>query len=93
VIPERLPVCLAVTLFVPLCFVTIYGIVIVARGRSPFSAHLAGRGVTVVNMAQVIACTSRRSLAEPLPAPGLPSAGQHGFIDPETAKKNNRGRL
>ncbi|HKU95029.1 MAG TPA: MFS transporter [Vineibacter sp.] len=35
------------------CAVTAYGIVIVAHGRSLFPAHLAGRGVTTVNMAQV----------------------------------------
>jgi predicted MFS family arabinose efflux permease len=55
-IPERLPVSLAVTLLVLHSFVTAYGIVIVAHGRSLFPAHLAGRGVTVVNMAQVIGC-------------------------------------
>ncbi len=35
------------------CAVTAYGIVIVAHGRSLFPAHLAGRGVTTVNIAQV----------------------------------------
>jgi MFS family permease len=35
------------------CAVTAYGIVIVTHGRSLFPAHLAGRGVTTVNIAQV----------------------------------------
>ncbi|HEX2886731.1 MFS transporter [Vineibacter terrae] len=36
------------------CAVTAYGIVIVAHGRTLFPAHLAGRGVTTVNIAQVV---------------------------------------
>lgn len=35
------------------CAVTAYGLVIVAHGRTLFPAHLAGRGVTTVNIAQV----------------------------------------
>lgn len=34
-----------------------YCVVIVARGRSLFPEHLVGRGVTTVNLAQVIGCT------------------------------------
>lgn len=55
-VPERLSVSLAVALLVLHGFVTAYGIVIVAHGRSLFPVHLAGRGVTVVNMAQVVGC-------------------------------------
>jgi MFS family permease len=43
----------AVTLLVALCGVTSYSIVVVAHGRSLFPDHLAGRGVTTVNIAQV----------------------------------------
>jgi predicted MFS family arabinose efflux permease len=48
------PVAWAVGLLVALCFVTSYGIQVVAHGRSLFPAHLAGRGVTTVNLAQVV---------------------------------------
>jgi predicted MFS family arabinose efflux permease len=50
------PLWLAVSLLVALTFFAAYGIVIVAQGRSLFPAHLAGRGVTTVNMAQVFGC-------------------------------------
>lgn len=50
------PLWLAVSLLVALTFFAAYGIVIVAQGRSLFPAHLAGRGVTTVNMAQVLGC-------------------------------------
>lgn len=50
----RPPAWLASTLLVMLCFVTSYGIVIVAHGRSLFPDRLAGRGVTTVNLAQAI---------------------------------------
>jgi MFS family permease len=50
----RPPAWLASTLLVVLCFVTSYGIVIVAHGRSLFPDRLAGRGVTTVNLAQAI---------------------------------------
>jgi len=48
------PVWLAALLLVLLCFVTAYGIVVVAHGRSLFPDRLAGRGVTTVNLAQAI---------------------------------------
>jgi predicted MFS family arabinose efflux permease len=53
---DRPPLWLAVSLLVALTFFAAYGIVIVAQGRSLFPAHLAGRGVTTVNMAQVLGC-------------------------------------
>jgi MFS family permease len=53
----RPPLWLAAALLVALCFVTSYGIVIVAHGRSLFPEQLAGRGVTTVNMAQVLGAT------------------------------------
>ena len=53
---ENPPLWLSVGLLVALTFFAAYGIVIVAQGRSLFPAHLAGRGVTTVNMAQVLGC-------------------------------------
>ena len=50
------PLWLSVALLVALTFFAAYGIIIVAQGRSLFPAHLAGRGVTTVNMAQVLGC-------------------------------------
>jgi MFS family permease len=44
---------LAAALLCVHCAVTAYGIVIVAHGRALFPPHLAGRGVTTVNIAQV----------------------------------------
>ena len=52
-----LPLWLAITLLIALCAITTYGIVIVAHGRSLFPDHLAGRGVTTVNLAQVFGLT------------------------------------
>lgn len=56
-LPSALPVEAAAALLVAHCFVTSYGIVIVAHGRSLFPDHLAGRAVTIVNLAQVAGCT------------------------------------
>jgi hypothetical protein len=39
---------------VAFCFFCAYGTVIVAQGRGLFPDHLAGRGVTTVNMAQCL---------------------------------------
>lgn len=47
------PLWLAVGLLVTLCLVCAYAIVVVAQGRALFPDHLAGRGVTTVNLAQV----------------------------------------
>lgn len=51
-IPE-MPLTAAVVLLVLLCAVTSYSLIVVAHGRSLFPDHLAGRGVTTVNIAQV----------------------------------------
>jgi MFS family permease len=48
-----LPLAIAAGLFVALCGVTSYSLVVVAHGRSLFPDHLVGRGVTTVNIAQV----------------------------------------
>ncbi len=52
------PLWLATALLVGLCFFCAYGTVIVAQGRSLFPDHLAGRGVTTVNMAQCLGLTA-----------------------------------
>jgi len=49
-----LPAGTAVALLIAMCAASAYGVVIVAHGRSLFPAHLTGRGVTSLNMAQVI---------------------------------------
>ncbi|HZD25943.1 MAG TPA: MFS transporter, partial [Alphaproteobacteria bacterium] len=51
------PLWLAAALLIGYCFVTAYGVVIVAHGRSLFPDHLVGRGVTTVNLAQVFGAT------------------------------------
>lgn len=51
------PTWLAATLLVLLCLITAYGVIIVAHGRSLFPDDLVGRGVTTVNLAQVIGGT------------------------------------
>jgi predicted MFS family arabinose efflux permease len=43
----------AVALLVSLCAVTTYSVMTLSHGRSLFPDHLAGRGVTTVNIAQV----------------------------------------
>lgn len=49
-----LPLWAAVALLVLFCGVTSYAVVIVAHGSSLFPPHLTGRGVTTVNLAQVV---------------------------------------
>lgn len=53
----RLSATAAAAMLILLCLVTAYGVVIVAHGRSLFPAHLIGRGVTTVNLAQVVGVT------------------------------------
>ncbi len=48
-----MPAPAAIALLVLLCGVTTYSVVTVSHGRSLFPDHLAGRGVTTVNLAQV----------------------------------------
>jgi MFS family permease len=49
-----LPLPAAVAVLVLFCGVTSYAVVIVAHGSSLFPRHLTGRGVTTVNLAQVV---------------------------------------
>jgi predicted MFS family arabinose efflux permease len=50
----RLPLGVVVCLLVLFCLLAAYPVVIVAQGRSLFPDRLAGRGVTTVNMAQLL---------------------------------------
>ncbi len=50
------PLWAAAGLLIVHCLIAAYGIVIVAQGRGLFPDHLAGRGVTTVNLAQVLGC-------------------------------------
>jgi len=52
-----LPTAAAVALLILFTGVTAYAVVIVAHGRSLFPDHLIGRGVTTVNIAQVVGLT------------------------------------
>lgn len=49
----RLPLWLGVALLILVTFIASYGVVIVSQGRALFPDHLAGRGVTTVNIAQL----------------------------------------
>jgi predicted MFS family arabinose efflux permease len=53
----RPPLALAVILLTAFGFFCSFGTVIVAQGRTLFPDHLAGRGVTTVNMAQCLGLT------------------------------------
>ncbi|WP_158639162.1 MFS transporter [Elioraea rosea] len=52
-IAPAMPTVAAIALLILLCGVTTYSVVTVSHGRSLFPEHLAGRGVTTVNLAQV----------------------------------------
>jgi MFS family permease len=72
-----LPAAAAVTLLILFTGLTAYAVVIVAHGRSLFPDHLLGRGVTTVNIAQVIGLTMLPLVTGPIvgafPAPGAVS--------------------
>jgi MFS family permease len=72
-----LPTTAAVTLLVLFTGVTSYAVVIVAHGRSLFPDHLLGRGVTTVNIAQVVGLTLLPLVTGPIvgafPAPSAVS--------------------
>lgn len=54
----RPPLAVAVTLLVALCAVSSYGVTIVAHGRSLFPDRLLGRGMTTLNLAQVVGASA-----------------------------------
>jgi len=49
-----LPLAAAVALLMLCCFFSAYSILLVTQGRALFPEHLVGRGVTTVNLAQVL---------------------------------------
>jgi MFS family permease len=55
--------------------VTAYAIVIVAHGRSLFPDHLAGRGVTTVNLAQALGTALMPTLTGIIVGVFVPSIG------------------
>jgi predicted MFS family arabinose efflux permease len=57
------PLGLTVALLMAIPFLSSYSIMLVAQGRALFPARLAGRGVTTVNMAQVIGAAALPALA------------------------------
>src|SRR5690606_40443656 len=51
-----MPTPLAITFLVLLAAVAAYGPVVVSHARTFYPEHLAGRGVTTANMAQLLGC-------------------------------------
>jgi len=84
-----LPAAAAVALLILFTGVTAYAVVIVAHGRSLFPDHLLGRGVTTVNIAQVVGLTVLPLVTGPIvgayPAPGA--------ISPEIAYRAAFGAI
>jgi MFS family permease len=84
-----LPAGAAVALLILFTGVTAYAVVIVAHGRSLFPDHLLGRGVTTVNIAQVVGLTMLPLLTGPIvgafPAPGA--------VSPEIAYRSAFGAI
>jgi len=84
-----LPLAAAVALLIAFTGITSYSVVIVAHGRSLFPDHLVGRGVTTVNIAQVIGLTVLPLLSGAIigafPAPGA--------IPPEIAYRSAFGAI
>jgi MFS family permease len=69
----NLPAAAAVALLIAFTGVTAYAVIIVAHGRSLFPDHLLGRGVTTVNISQVVGLTVLPLMTGPIvgafPAP------------------------
>ena len=95
---SRPPAWLAVVLLVLFCLVTAYGVVIVAHGRSLFPDELAGRGVTTVNLAQVVGCAGLPILtgaiiaAFPASGGGSPETGVPGHLRRDRGRPRRRTR-
>ena len=88
-----LPTGAAVTLLVLVTGVTSYSVVIVAHGRSLFPDHLLGRGVTTVNIAQVVGLTLLPLITGPIVgAFALPDAAP-GAALPEVAYRAAFGAI
>lgn len=79
----RPPVAAAIALLVTLCAVASYGVTIVAHGRSLFPDRLLGRGMTTLNLAQVVGASLMPvvtgAVAATLAGEGVPPDG--GYPD------------
>jgi hypothetical protein len=72
-----LPLALAVALMMLCCFFSAYSILLVTQGRALFPEHLIGRGVTTVNLAQVLGSALLPALVGW--AVGFVGAGEAGY--------------
>lgn len=79
----RPPVAVATALLVVLCGVASYGVTIVAHGRSLFPDRLLGRGMTTLNLAQVVGASVMPVLTGAVAAALTPDAP--GASTPEGA--------
>ncbi len=80
----RPPTPVAVALLVALCAVASYGVTIVAHGRSLFPDRLLGRGMTTLNLAQVIGASAMPVMTGAVAAALTPGSAP-GVPTPETA--------
>ena len=72
-----LPTSIAIALLVLLAAVAAYGPVVVSHARTFYPEHLAGRGVTTANMAQLLGCAVLPMLTGLIP--GLFPIGPSGY--------------
>jgi MFS family permease len=80
-----LPAAAAVALLILFTAVTAYAVVIVAHGRSLFPDHLLGRGVTTVNIAQVVGLTVLPLMTGPIVGAFVEKSAAPGAVVPEIA--------
>jgi MFS family permease len=78
------PTAVAVALLVALCAVASYGVTILAHGRSLFPDRLLGRGMTTLNLAQVLGAAVMPMLTGAVAAALTPGTGP-GAPTPESA--------
>jgi len=72
-----LPLAGAVALLMLCCFFSAYSILLVTQGRALFPEHMVGRGVTTVNLAQVLGSALLPALV--VWAVGWVGAGEEGY--------------
>lgn len=80
-----LPRAAAIALLVLFTGVTSYSVVIVAHGRSLFPDHLLGRGVTTVNVAQVVGLTLLPLVTGPIVGAFVEAGAAPGTAVPDIA--------
>ena len=89
----RLPLWLATALLVSLPLLSSYAIVTVSQGRALFPERLAGRGVTTVNMAQVLGASVLPALAGYIVGSFIGPGEGPGAPAPEEAYRSVFGML